>query len=263
MKCPKCGFNSFEFLENCKKCGTDLASFKTSHGINPIVYAQGAKQTDEKPKPATDLAREEVPSSATALAPSDNDGENSFSWDIPALNEATQEADKTISGFELDFIKDADKPSETEAGFVFNEEPVAESPLIPPQETAIASEEFSFYEETMDLEGKPDFSVNEDASLDLDNDPFGETGVMGEISPETLQNAYGETDLTGSVSESSPEQVTYENEFVLEELADEDEAMNAAEKEVKNDAGDFSDFEKDFESIFQTDEPTDNDRAAS
>jgi hypothetical protein len=41
MKCPKCGFNSFEYLDSCKKCGNDLAAFKASLGIQPVVMPPG------------------------------------------------------------------------------------------------------------------------------------------------------------------------------------------------------------------------------
>jgi hypothetical protein len=92
MKCPKCGFNSFEFLDNCKKCGNNLASFKKSLGINPIVYAQGGPQTSAYQKPAAAVTREEAPI-ATASLPINEDADNSFTWDIPALSETASEAD--------------------------------------------------------------------------------------------------------------------------------------------------------------------------
>ncbi|MCM2265675.1 MAG: hypothetical protein NDI73_10850 [Desulfuromonadales bacterium] len=28
MRCPKCGFHSFDYLDNCKKCGGDLTELK-------------------------------------------------------------------------------------------------------------------------------------------------------------------------------------------------------------------------------------------
>jgi len=37
MKCPKCGFNSFEYYDSCKKCANDLTSYKATYGIKPIV----------------------------------------------------------------------------------------------------------------------------------------------------------------------------------------------------------------------------------
>jgi len=42
MKCPKCGFNSFEFLESCKKCGAGFGSFKQTHGISPVILRSGS-----------------------------------------------------------------------------------------------------------------------------------------------------------------------------------------------------------------------------
>ena len=37
MKCPKCGYNSFEYLDNCKKCNNELSGFKATHGIRAVV----------------------------------------------------------------------------------------------------------------------------------------------------------------------------------------------------------------------------------
>lgn len=33
MKCPKCGYVSFNYLDNCKKCGRDLLKFKEDKNI--------------------------------------------------------------------------------------------------------------------------------------------------------------------------------------------------------------------------------------
>jgi hypothetical protein len=263
MKCPKCGFNSFEFLNNCKKCGTDLASFKMNHGINPVVYAQGAQSTHVKQKAAPDVIREETPLMAASSAPTDSDGENSFTWDIPALNESTQEAEGGFSGFELDFMKDAEKPAETEAGFTFNEEPEAESDTLSQAGTGLPAEDFSFYEETLDPAEKPVLQLSEEVTSEQENDSFGETGIMGEISPERLQSAYQDSGFPDSIDGLEAEQQIYENEFVLDELAEADEKESGTDNDFKNDQVNFSDFEKDFESIFQTDEPSDDNKAAN
>lgn len=37
MKCPKCGYNSFESNDICKKCSNDLSGYKQTYGITPIV----------------------------------------------------------------------------------------------------------------------------------------------------------------------------------------------------------------------------------
>jgi len=44
MKCPKCGFNSFEFYDSCKKCSGDLTGFKQTYSITSIVLPQEAKE---------------------------------------------------------------------------------------------------------------------------------------------------------------------------------------------------------------------------
>ena len=44
MKCPKCGFNSFEFYDSCKKCAGDLTGYKQAHSITSIVLPHEAKE---------------------------------------------------------------------------------------------------------------------------------------------------------------------------------------------------------------------------
>ena len=38
MKCPKCGFNSFDYLESCKKCGNDLKEFKGRFNLRSLLF---------------------------------------------------------------------------------------------------------------------------------------------------------------------------------------------------------------------------------
>lgn len=33
MKCPKCGYVSFEYLDQCRKCGKSVEAFKSEHGL--------------------------------------------------------------------------------------------------------------------------------------------------------------------------------------------------------------------------------------
>lgn len=43
MKCPKCGYNSFEFHDACQKCSHGLAGYKATYGLRPIVIPQAAR----------------------------------------------------------------------------------------------------------------------------------------------------------------------------------------------------------------------------
>ena len=59
MKCPKCGYNSFEFLNACKKCGTELSSFKKSHRINSVLRPAAAVSAEipQQSPPVAAVAR--------------------------------------------------------------------------------------------------------------------------------------------------------------------------------------------------------------
>lgn len=60
MRCPKCGFHTFDYLDNCKKCNTDLRPFKT-----PKLTASAIPPATPPPAPA--LA--DLPSVAMASPP--------------------------------------------------------------------------------------------------------------------------------------------------------------------------------------------------
>ena len=38
MRCPKCGYNSFDHLESCKKCGNELGEHKQRYGIKSVLF---------------------------------------------------------------------------------------------------------------------------------------------------------------------------------------------------------------------------------
>ncbi|MBV5339937.1 MAG: hypothetical protein J0665_10340 [Deltaproteobacteria bacterium] len=44
MKCPKCGYNSFEYYDSCKKCSSDLTGYKLTYSITPVLLPQAAKE---------------------------------------------------------------------------------------------------------------------------------------------------------------------------------------------------------------------------
>ena len=43
MKCPKCGYNSFEFNDNCPKCLNDLTGYKATHGLKAMALPLTAR----------------------------------------------------------------------------------------------------------------------------------------------------------------------------------------------------------------------------
>lgn len=45
MKCPKCGYNSFDYLDSCKKCNKDLTEHKARFNIQSILLSEMPSET--------------------------------------------------------------------------------------------------------------------------------------------------------------------------------------------------------------------------
>lgn len=79
MKCPKCGYTSFEDNDTCKKCSQDLRAHRETYGLKPIVL-----QMEKRAAMAAAMAAETVPAATPrqqAEQPADM-----FSFDIPDRN---------------------------------------------------------------------------------------------------------------------------------------------------------------------------------
>jgi hypothetical protein len=132
MKCPKCGFNSFESLDSCKKCGNNLVNFKQAHGVLALVLPTSAAAE-------TAAAHEAAPVEALA---DDALGSETFSWEAP--EQPTAALQPPVAGRYVDFT--VDLPPEESA------DAVAEaSPLMGEEAEDPAFAEFSF-DETVDQE---------------------------------------------------------------------------------------------------------------
>ena len=100
MKCPKCGFNSFEFLDNCKKCGNDLIAFKESHGIRPIVLTPLEKFI-QAPAQLSTMNADKLEESALAGVATDE----SFIFEPPVTAESAS-IEEALPTFDLGFAKE-------------------------------------------------------------------------------------------------------------------------------------------------------------
>ncbi|RLB67504.1 MAG: hypothetical protein DRH08_03475 [Deltaproteobacteria bacterium] len=57
MKCPKCGYHSFDHMDSCKKCGKDLAEHKAKFNLRGF-FSPGQAPVAE-PEPVADEGYEE------------------------------------------------------------------------------------------------------------------------------------------------------------------------------------------------------------
>lgn len=55
MRCPKCGFHSFDYLDNCKKCGVDLTELKLRCKFQGYVIPPSAENVPEPEAPFQEL----------------------------------------------------------------------------------------------------------------------------------------------------------------------------------------------------------------
>ncbi len=110
MKCPKCGYNSFECYDVCIKCSHDLTSHKENHGLKPIVL-----QAETRTAMAAALTAK-TPSAAAPESLSEQT-DDLFSFDLPDEEPAKEEVKVDFFNFSE---KAATPPSELFNAFSFD-----------------------------------------------------------------------------------------------------------------------------------------------
>jgi hypothetical protein len=66
MKCPKCGYHSFDHLDNCRKCSADLTEHKVKFNLRGFFAPWQAAQTEPEATAVEDSEKAEVSSEETA-----------------------------------------------------------------------------------------------------------------------------------------------------------------------------------------------------
>jgi hypothetical protein len=102
MKCPKCGYNSFENYDKCPKCLNDLTGYKATHGLKAMALPLAAR---------TEMARSMAPEAGADNNPAEDADMSSdiFSFDF---DENGQGADQGASDPVLDFFN-FDEPADS------------------------------------------------------------------------------------------------------------------------------------------------------
>jgi hypothetical protein len=169
MKCPKCGYNSFEFYDSCKKCAQDLTGYKETYGLKSIVLPLEARTRMAEALIAESAAIDQAP--ATSDAPVDM-----FSFDIPG--EGTSNS-STNDPFNFD---DPVSPAQTGGEFSFDEG--QQSPQAKADEDAFAD----LLESTSQTETDPTASASANIS-----DSTGESDLTSFSWDDTSSTATGES----------------------------------------------------------------------
>jgi hypothetical protein len=89
MKCPKCGYNSFDHLDSCKKCGQGLTEHKEKFNLHGFFFPGKPAKTEAEPVVHESDELEEPP----------DDGTIDFGFDF--LDEEEDQSGKTTGGISL------------------------------------------------------------------------------------------------------------------------------------------------------------------
>lgn len=231
MKCPKCGYNSFETLDSCKKCNQDLTSFKESRGIRPM-FLQGLSRKAVVPPQGGGVG---VASAAAVAATA---GEELFKEDFIAAEDSAPSG----GDFGLNFGTVGEDDA---ANFSFATDTAPEA--TPEAEPAFG--DFSF-EDTAVLQEQasaPAQKFVDDSFADLlETSGSGEEQVSLAAEPAT-DGFVGFGDAGGE--EPAPEPVAAEGGFEMDFFfqEDEDAAKDEPKKQATEDAGLAADT---FDSLF-------------
>jgi hypothetical protein len=110
MKCPKCGYNSFEFHDSCKKCANDLTGYKDTYGLKPIVLPLEARTSMAEALMAETAVTDQGPVAGDAPV-------DMFSFDLPEDQAARNSSDDPFN-----FDDDPISPAQTGGEFSFDED---------------------------------------------------------------------------------------------------------------------------------------------
>ena len=184
MKCPKCGYNSFEIHDTCKKCANDLTSYKDIHGLKSIVLP-----LENRTIMAEKLMAEKGPDDQAAVVDAPVD---MFSFDIPEA-ETTADAGSFLKDDPFDF---GDEPVSTSPGggeFSFGKEQM--SAQVMAEENAFAD----LLESSSQNKGAQPAEANSQVGSDLDDFTWDDTpatapGEASKPAEDDFNSLFGDTD---------------------------------------------------------------------
>jgi hypothetical protein len=171
MKCPKCGYNSFEFYDSCKKCASDLTGYKETYGLKPIVLPLEARTSMAEALMAETALSDQSPDTNT-------EQDDMFSFDLPEEAAARPNADDP---------------------FNFDDEPLAQSKgggefsFAEGQQSAQAKAEEDAFADLLESTSQKD-AASSTAAATVDADSTGEADLSSFSWDDTSSDATGNSD---------------------------------------------------------------------
>ncbi|MEA3363522.1 MAG: RDD family protein [Thermodesulfobacteriota bacterium] len=179
MRCPKCGYNSFDHLDSCKKCGKDLVEFKQNFGIKSVLFpgqmsSGGGVEDAELENMSADAAVAAVTGVAAATA---------TAAAVNAAGDGSTAAGADGDDFGFDFMGDSSEDDDLSFDELFEEAPEdedIEETIEAPKEAEVAGENAEFGDDfafdlpadEADLEDDFGIGAEDDASASATEDDF-------------------------------------------------------------------------------------------
>lgn len=131
MKCPKCGYTSFESYDACQKCSADLVVFKQTHGLTPLVLPSALRAR----------MAAELPGAQAGDARNSDSSNDMFAFELPTEPPVTSSAAAEPAVSTDPFAFHDTPPAPAAPAFSFDQTPVASSddPFAALLETAPSS----------------------------------------------------------------------------------------------------------------------------
>ena len=245
MKCPKCGYTSFDYLESCKKCQQNLTAFKEKFGLRSLIFPGRLSA----PVPKDDVLSREVPEIAPETA-------TDFGYDLDDAASsvtvsqavgAAAERPPSSSDEEFDFSTDwgtgAEESLSSEpgsGGFEMPEDDFSISePSVGNESNMPGISEFSFDEEE---ESSPADSETGEISSPAASAEFDFDFEEKDIRPEAVGLQGPDEDLSWEESSSPDNSFGEEFESASELLADE-APLEVGDEKLEFDLPDFQEPE--------------------
>ncbi|MDX2494582.1 MAG: RDD family protein [Desulfuromusa sp.] len=177
MRCPKCGYNSFDHLDSCKKCGKDLLEFKQNFGIRSVLFpgkmsSGGGAEEAELDSIGADAAVAAVTGVAAATA---------TAAVVNAAGDQPTAAGADGDDFGFDFMGDSTEDDDLSFDELFEEAPededieeTIEGPTEAAEDNAESGDDFAFDlpAEEADLEDDFGIGAEDEASESATEDDF-------------------------------------------------------------------------------------------
>lgn len=171
MKCPKCGYNSFDYLDSCKKCGKDLVEFKQRFGIKSILFPGAAKTLAEVAEEEDFSAAEAAGLSAAAATAATGAGAVRAVTSGEAMDDSSSGGDD----FGFDFMGESTEEEDLSFDELFEEAPEEEDveeslegPRTEASAQAVGEDDFAFELPDSEEELEDDFGFDPEVVAEED-----------------------------------------------------------------------------------------------